>query len=288
VDPATFIEQMLPWARWVSRQTGVLPSVILAQWATETGWGTSVAWTEGHNPAGISPDGQIEFFATVAEGMGGYVRTMLLPAYDVVREPGTASEQARALGYSPWAASHYGRPPGAILEEIIAEHDLEQYDPEPAPPAPEPAPPAPPTEEDPMFGDLAQNKQDNFNATTHFVWNSLRTDAYAPEDQEALWYAYNTSVAQGGYAGSMAAVVAAIHDDGQAKGTLIAQQVAKLTAPPPPAAPAEAAPAADAVSATPVAEAEVAAPPPAEAPAVAEPVVAPAPVDPTPPAPIAG
>jgi hypothetical protein len=131
MNAETFITQLGNWAKWAGKRTGLHPIVILAQWADETGWGTSEAWTVGHNPAGISPNGAIAHYADVEEGMNRYVETMKLPYYDHVRAAfnGGAHAQAIALGQSPWAAGQYGghAHPGADLVSIM-DRDLSDFD----------------------------------------------------------------------------------------------------------------------------------------------------------------
>jgi hypothetical protein len=132
MTPDQFIAALAPWANWCSPQTGVDRSVILAQWALETGWGSSVAWLEGHNPAGISGGGHPLSYSSVQEGMNAYVETMRLEYYNGVRQarPQGAIAQAKALGISPWDAGHYGGAanPGSTLVAIIEQHNLQRFD----------------------------------------------------------------------------------------------------------------------------------------------------------------
>lgn len=132
MTPAQFIASLGPWAKWCAKQPGVglFPSVILAQWALETGWGSSEAWIHGHNPAGISGGGHPLAYPGVQAGMDAYVETIRLSYYDAVREARAkgAEAQARALGASPWDAGHYGGAdaPGSVLVTIMQEQHLEQ------------------------------------------------------------------------------------------------------------------------------------------------------------------
>ena len=104
---------MAPAAGAASAQTGVLPSVILAQWGLETAWGSSRAWTVQHNPAGIGWNGSSYYtYASDAAGVAGWVQTIRLPLYAPVRAAQGYQAQAIALGYSPWAGAHYIAPPG--------------------------------------------------------------------------------------------------------------------------------------------------------------------------------
>ena len=132
---AGFIEQMGPAAVSCAGQVGWWPSTVLAQWCNETGFGSSPYWTQGHNPAGISPGGQVAAYPNVAAGLAAWVQTADAHYYDGVRAAHGAGWQAEAeaLGRSPWAAGHYlGNPPadypGGSLVQIIAEHGLTAYD----------------------------------------------------------------------------------------------------------------------------------------------------------------
>jgi len=125
-----FAAQVLPYAQAAELATGVLVSVILAQWANETDWGTSPAWVVGHNPAGISPGGVIARYPSVRAGVSAYIATMFDPDYGPVRAALGWNAQAVALGRSPWAAGHYdnGDGPGSSLVELIRENVLWLYD----------------------------------------------------------------------------------------------------------------------------------------------------------------
>jgi hypothetical protein len=66
--------------------------------------------------------------------------------------------------------------------------------------------------DDSMFGDLANSKQDNFDATFRFIWLQLRKDVPTGADFAAYWYTFNLPSAQKGFGGSIDLVVAQIHD----------------------------------------------------------------------------
>lgn len=127
---ASFVSDVLPDAQIASSATGVPVSVIIAQWANETGWGTSQAWQQGNNYAGVSPGGSVASYPTRAAGLAAYISTLLNPFYNAVRSAGTSAGAADALGRSPWAASHYdsGTGPGSMLLGEITANDLTQYD----------------------------------------------------------------------------------------------------------------------------------------------------------------
>lgn len=119
----------------VAKVTPMLPSVILAQWGNETAWGTSVAFVDGHNVAGISSGGRVIDYVSLVAGVNAYIQTIGLPYYDAVHAAKDAGPiaQARALGESPWAGGHYtgvapfDYPGGALVAEIEA-FDLARFD----------------------------------------------------------------------------------------------------------------------------------------------------------------
>ena len=148
---AEFIASILPEAQKAAATIGWWPSVVLAQWADETGWGTSSAWLDGHNPAGISPNGEIAAYPSIAAGVVAYEDTALSSYYTSVYAAQSLGPeaQATALGESPWAGGHYGSPPGSNLVAIIAAYDLNQYNTfTPPVPQPAPVPPATPGDDD--------------------------------------------------------------------------------------------------------------------------------------------
>ena len=131
----SFWSDALPYARQASTATNVLPSVILAQWADETGY----RWpAPNNNPGNVGTYGsQVTSYPSVEAGVQGYTRTMLLPYYVGVRASLTWQAQCHALGESPWASSHYeasGPPPGEDTRENVNANNLTQYDgPQPPP-----------------------------------------------------------------------------------------------------------------------------------------------------------
>lgn len=127
--PEEFFAEALPWAQQAHPPTSVFVSVILAQWADETGFG-GPDWSPNNNPGNVgSYDNQpVATFPTLQAGVDAYIQTMNLPYYTAVRESKTWATQAHALGLSPWASGHYGAPPGADLISIINTYDLTKYD----------------------------------------------------------------------------------------------------------------------------------------------------------------
>ncbi|MGA2835513.1 MAG: hypothetical protein ABSF84_02840 [Acidimicrobiales bacterium] len=137
---AAFLELVAPYAIPAAERAGFWPSVVLAQWADETEWGSSLAWLHGCNPAGISPGGVIASYPSIAAGADAWIATALQSDYDPVRAEYSHGNlaQALALGRSPWAAGHYiaegSSVPGTSLYDIIEDNDLESFDSQPANP----------------------------------------------------------------------------------------------------------------------------------------------------------
>lgn len=126
-------------AEYVWRTTGVYRSVLLAQMAVETAYGSSRLWVEGNNPAGITDPGTGGFreFLTLEDGMDWYRRVMLLSAYAPVRDSALAGDDpeitAMILGESPWDAAHYAQGcqvtyAGCQLVRVMQDWHLVQYD----------------------------------------------------------------------------------------------------------------------------------------------------------------
>ena len=119
-----FYEAMAPYAKGVAQKVGgILPQTILVQWADETGYGTSRAFLEGHNPAGISFNGHLITFQSLEQGVSRYQQILQIDAgwYRPVCQAEGVTAQLKALGASPWAASHYttaGGEPGSVLVSI--------------------------------------------------------------------------------------------------------------------------------------------------------------------------
>ncbi|MGI8685128.1 MAG: glucosaminidase domain-containing protein [Acidimicrobiales bacterium] len=123
----SFFTDVGPDAQMVAKKTGVPASVILAQWAIETGRGTSPAFRSGYNYAGISSGGRVVRYSDKAKGLQAYIATLLSPRYEAVRSADTAEATAKALGDSPWAASHYGGG-GRDLLAMMTAHRLASWD----------------------------------------------------------------------------------------------------------------------------------------------------------------
>jgi Mannosyl-glycoprotein endo-beta-N-acetylglucosaminidase len=125
-----FVAQYSSYAQAAASQTGVPWQTILAQWADETAYGTSAAFTQGYNFAGVSPGGSVASYPSLAAGLAAYVQTLSSPLYASVRNAASGGPvaAAQALGASPWAASHYdasGGGPGSDLVAILDETGLD-------------------------------------------------------------------------------------------------------------------------------------------------------------------
>lgn len=127
MSPRSFFDQVAADARMASSRTGVPVSVILAQWAIETGYGTSRAWLKGNNYAGVSPGGRLADYPTRTDGLAAYIATLQHRRYDPIRHTSSAHGAAVALGQSPWAESHYGGD-GRQLIQVMDQWGLSQYD----------------------------------------------------------------------------------------------------------------------------------------------------------------
>jgi|HubBroStandDraft_1064217.scaffolds.fasta_scaffold174371_3 hypothetical protein len=144
MTPAQFFAAALPFAQWASRDTGVLVSVILAHWAGENGY----KWPPpGNNPGNVgnTEHGGMVNYANITQGVAAYIQTMNLGYYKAVRSAVGAIAQADALGASPWAAGHYGSPPGSNLVALINDYGLTRYDNGGATPVPPPVTPTAPS-----------------------------------------------------------------------------------------------------------------------------------------------
>lgn len=139
MTPSQFFAAAAPFAKWAHMDTGVLEGVVLAQWADENGF----VWPPpGNNPGNVGNTlhGGMVNYANITQGVAAYIQTMQLGYYKAVRAAQTWQAQAVALGESPWAAGHYGSPPGSALVDIIEQYGLTSFDSGVTPPVPPPAP----------------------------------------------------------------------------------------------------------------------------------------------------
>jgi len=132
-DTQSFINTYLNDARIAAGQLGIPTSVILAQWINETGSGTSSAFQQGNNFAGVSNNGKVDSFPDKRAGLIAYIQRWQNPVYAptiaAIQQDGNVNADpiaaARLVENSPWAAGHYG---GTGLEDLITNDNLAQYD----------------------------------------------------------------------------------------------------------------------------------------------------------------
>jgi flagellum-specific peptidoglycan hydrolase FlgJ len=139
MTPDEFFAAALPWAIYAHAATGVATSVILAQWADETGFG-GPDWEPNNNPGNVgSFNGKpVATFPSMGEGVAAYIQTLNDPDYAPVRKAVGAKAQCVALGVSPWADPPYILQ-GVNLWTLVQQYDLTQYDGAQKPPMPVPS-----------------------------------------------------------------------------------------------------------------------------------------------------
>lgn len=127
-----FYNQMAPYALTAQQQTGINANLILAQWANETGDGTSPAFTKDFNPAGIGITGSGvtgKNYGSIQGGVEAYINFINdNPRYQAVKAAGenNPDAQAIALGNSGWAAGGYndGSGPGSDLIKGMSNYTI--------------------------------------------------------------------------------------------------------------------------------------------------------------------
>lgn len=132
-----FFAKMLPYAQEASGKTGLFVSVILAQWANESNYGTSRLALEDNNYGGINfvqgasiaagADGGFAKYESIDQFVQDYARVMNLSFYSKVRADKTEETEVQDLGASPYAESHYGGH-GEWLQNIVNQFSLKSYD----------------------------------------------------------------------------------------------------------------------------------------------------------------
>lgn len=153
-----FVDTVLGDATIAATALGIPTSAVLAQWADETGWGTSDAYRNHNALAGVSEltddqrsvggyainGGPLVGYPDRNAATEGYIHRWQEPVYAPTRErwahDGNPGAVAKAMEESPWAAGHYN---DGDLERLIVEHDLVAYDTPQAPAGGQPAQPAP-------------------------------------------------------------------------------------------------------------------------------------------------
>lgn len=106
MTPAAFAAAFGGTAREVSDGTGIDSAVLLAQWANETAWGTSVV---GSNLGNIrcSPTTFCRY-ASLGDFATACIATFHNGFYNAVLAAKTPETQLAALVASPWSSNHYG------------------------------------------------------------------------------------------------------------------------------------------------------------------------------------
>ena len=126
-------------ASYVHSKTSIPVSVIMAQMGDETEYGTSQAWLQCHNPAGIENGGTCSgiysYYPTYQDAAVGYANFYTQNAnyanvLAVARSGGSPDAVAYAIGASPWAGGHYAYNgiDGEALVSIIQTYNLTRYD----------------------------------------------------------------------------------------------------------------------------------------------------------------
>lgn len=231
-NPTTFWTEALSWAEQAHAATGVLTSVVLSQWAIETGYG-GADWSPNNNPGNVgSFDGEpVNRFATLAQGVEAYVQCMEQGYYTSVRDSIGYVNQSIALGNSPWASAHYrlaGGSNGSELIYVVQHYDLTQYDGvQPAPPTPNPAPTPPYI---PVNNSIPQEiimglptGCTDVNAVREYIrdkWNTYRSDVMTGGDQNLFQLVFYEPASSGGYAGNPDLLLAGIVDGGKTANAL--------------------------------------------------------------------
>lgn len=127
-------------AAYVHSKTSIPVSVIMAQMGDETEYGTSQAWLQCHNPAGIENGGTCSgiysYYPTYADAAVGYADFYLQNSnyanvLAVARSGASPDAVCYAIGQSQWALpGHYtyNGVEGGALVSIIQTYNLTQYD----------------------------------------------------------------------------------------------------------------------------------------------------------------
>lgn len=131
-----YIENMNPYAQQASAGTGLPVSLILAQWAHETGWGSSSLAVNHNNHGGINytsnadynADGRHAGYRTIAAFVQDYVRVLNLSFYAHIRQAAAAGASAGDLALmfdqpAPGRTEKYAEDPlyGTKLRNIVAQ-----------------------------------------------------------------------------------------------------------------------------------------------------------------------
>lgn len=113
--------------------SGIKPSVLLSQWAYETGYGTSNIWRKQKNPAGIKCHGSDNCFngfrsyPNALSGFFGYVRFLCdNKRYSEVFKLNTSEEQLKQIERAHWAGESNTYANNCI--SIINDNNLRKFD----------------------------------------------------------------------------------------------------------------------------------------------------------------
>lgn len=106
-----FVTKLQKYAQTASNQTDIPVEVILSQWGLETGWGSSKAFKNGLNLAGIKSNSKGSQFAngayagynTLEASVNDWIRNMQRDIYAGVRNATGVEGSIQALHKSPWA-----------------------------------------------------------------------------------------------------------------------------------------------------------------------------------------
>lgn len=121
-------------ATYVHQQTSIPTSVLLAQMAIATGYGTSSEWTSCKNPGTKDASGNYPCFSTYQAGADAYAQTWENGNYASVLFAAKMNETpdaiAKLIGQSTWTTSHYiyKGEVGGLLTNLIQTYDLTKYD----------------------------------------------------------------------------------------------------------------------------------------------------------------
>ena len=156
---AFFDQAAIQYANYVFVRTGVRRSLLMAQMAVDTAYGSTMPWYQGWNPAGIMSGDRFLLFRNFDEAAAKYAelwggnypgsRSVYESIVRMSNEGAPVDELAIRLGNAGWFGRHYGGwyfllwRPGQALINVINKYNLTAYDslPEPTPENPNPTPP---------------------------------------------------------------------------------------------------------------------------------------------------
>lgn len=129
---SAYATKMDPYAAKAANALNMPKEVILAQWALESGNGTSsmavnhnnhggIKWSKYSKTAKKRSDSAFAHYNSIGDFTTDYIRVMKLSYYDDVRSASTVEGTVKALGASPYDAGHYqsNGVPGAKLFNLM-------------------------------------------------------------------------------------------------------------------------------------------------------------------------